>query len=66
MKRSLPMRAVLLAAVLLAFSGCAIAPNGVDDPTGAGAAIQRCLDKKKEDRTLPDWFAIFGPALACR
>jgi hypothetical protein len=60
------MRAAVLFALLLSFAGCAIAPNGLDDPTGAGAAIERCLNKKKEDRTLPDWFAIFGPALACR
>ena len=60
------MRAIALACLLFAATGCAVAPNGINDPMGVGAALDRCSNTKPEDRTLPDWFAMFGPALACR
>jgi hypothetical protein len=53
----------------LLLSACAIQPNGIDDPIGAGAAFERCFGPKyvrPEKRLFPDWFSMFGPALACR
>ena len=66
--RSVQSAAIAMLAFVL--SNCAIAPNGLDDPIGARAAFERCFFGpnfvKPEDRMLPNWFSIFGPALACR
>ena len=65
-------RAVQQLAVLglaLALPACAIQPNGLDDPIGAKAAFGRCFGPnyvRQEDRIFPNWFSMFGPALACR
>jgi hypothetical protein len=60
------MRVLIVPVSVLLLSACAIQPNGLDDPMGMGAALARCFDTPREQRTLPDWFAMFGPALACR
>jgi hypothetical protein len=50
----------------LTLANCAILPGAIDDPIGVKAAHKRCTELPREQRTLPSWFAIFGPALACR
>ena len=60
------MQVLIIPALVLLLSACAIQPNGLSDPMGVGKAIKRCLDTPSEQRTLPDWLAIFGPAFACR
>ena len=50
----------------LVLANCAILPGAIDDPIGVKAAHKRCTELPREQRTLPSWFAIFGPALACR
>ena len=55
--------------VSLFLPACAYVPNGASDPLGVGDAIGRCIGPNAvpvENRALPDWFAMFGPALACR
>lgn len=55
-------------ALVMFLAACAINPADVSprDPVGVGAAMNRCATTEPKDRSLPGWFAMFGPGLACR
>ena len=60
------MARVVALLLALGLSGCAVWPESIDDPLGMGAAMQRCMTTKPEDRTLHPIIGLLGPALACR
>ncbi len=56
-----------LAALFCIFlSACAVESRSTSGPFGMGAALERCFTVPVEERSLPEWFAMFGPVLACR
>ena len=60
------MRALLVMALLVPLSACAVWPESADDPLGMGAALKRCMTKPEAERVLHPAIGLLGPALACR